>query len=127
MDGATLDDVVSLTECADALSVHKSTISRQVKAGVIPNHGTIEAPRVSIAEARAARAAQLDQAKQRGPQSPLFAGAPETTPAPPDEDLARAAEEAVAESEGRAPSQRGPTFAEARTSHEGFKALGAKL
>lgn len=58
-------DIVGVTEAARAIGVHKSTISRQIAAGKIPNRGTASAPKVSITEARQARADNIDPAQQR--------------------------------------------------------------
>lgn len=54
---------VTLSEASKALGVHKSTISRQVAKGIIPNRGTHERPMVDIDEARAARSGNIDTAK----------------------------------------------------------------
>jgi hypothetical protein len=61
-------DVVGIREAATALEVAASTISRQVKNGIIPNRGSAFAPKVSISEARTARAERLDPAQRRPPQ-----------------------------------------------------------
>lgn len=58
-------DIVGIREAARALKVAPSTISRQVDRGVIPNRGSAIAPKVSIEEARRARAANVDPAQQR--------------------------------------------------------------
>ena len=55
---------VTLTEAAPQLGVHKSTLSRQVAAGLLTNRGTARRPMVDVDEARAQRAALLDPAKQ---------------------------------------------------------------
>jgi hypothetical protein len=44
--------------------VHKSTLSRQVRKGLISNLGTAARPMVDVEQARAERAAALDPAKQ---------------------------------------------------------------
>lgn len=73
-DGAP-NDVVGIREAAKALGVNASTISRQVAKGVIPNRGASGAPKVSIDEARRARATNLDPSQQRAPEpSPSTSG-----------------------------------------------------
>lgn len=76
---------VGVSEAARRLGVHKSTVSRQVREGKIPNRGTRELPLVDVEEARRARAANLDHAKRRGGRSPLYAagGASALGPAGP--------------------------------------------
>lgn len=69
---AMSQQIVTLSEGARLLGVHKSTISRQVAAGIIPNRGEPGAPMIDVAEARAAREQELDRSKQRGAQAPLF-------------------------------------------------------
>jgi hypothetical protein len=105
-------DLVNITECARLLGVNKSTISRQVNSGVIPNHGSGTSPMVSVIEARSARERGLDRSKQRGAGAPLFA-----SPAPP-------APEADAETiKPKEPL----TYQVARTAREGFDARLAQL
>lgn len=62
---ALRDEPIGIRAAAAALDVNASTISRQVKAGVIPNRGTEKHPKVFLREARAARAGNLDPAQQR--------------------------------------------------------------
>lgn len=54
-------DIVGIREAARELGKSPSTISRQVRNGLIPNRGTDTEPKVSIAEARSARSAGLVQ------------------------------------------------------------------
>lgn len=96
----TLDkpaDLAGIREAAPHLGVSASTISRQVAAGIITNHGTTLRPLVSIEGAKAERAAYLDPAQQRE-----------------REPKARAAAEPTA-------------FNSARTTHEATKAQLAQL
>lgn len=67
METEVLTDIVGIREAAGQLGVAASTISRQVRAGIIPNRGTGEAPKVSVSEARAARAKNTDPAQRRRP------------------------------------------------------------
>lgn len=66
--------LVGVSEAARQLGVHKSTISRQVDKGLIPNRGTPDRPLVNVDEARRARGENLDTSKQRGAGSALFGG-----------------------------------------------------
>ncbi len=75
---------------ARGVRVDASTISRQVAAGIIPNRGSAERPRVDVEEAIAARAANLDPAKRRGPGAPLFGRAADALAADPDSGFAAA-------------------------------------
>jgi len=63
--------LVGVREAARQLGVNPSTISRQVAKGIIPNRGTPRQPMVDLAEARQARATNLDLSKQRGSDSAL--------------------------------------------------------
>jgi hypothetical protein len=65
MENAEFSDIVGIREAADILGVSASTISRQVKAGIIPNRGADGAPKVSVREAREARAKNTDPAQRR--------------------------------------------------------------
>jgi len=78
LEKPALRDVVTISAAASALGVNKSTVSRQVKNGTIPNRGTDKRPMVSLKEARAARAGNLDPAQQR---STAPAQASDTSPA----------------------------------------------
>jgi hypothetical protein len=60
-------DVMTLTAAAREIGVAVSTLSRQVKAQKIPNRGTPERPMVSLSEARAARADNLNPLMARTP------------------------------------------------------------
>lgn len=62
-----LSDIVGVREAARQLKVNASTISRQVRAGIIPNRGTDREPKVSVTEAKNARETGLDPAQQRRP------------------------------------------------------------
>lgn len=57
-------ELVGVSEAARQLGVHKSTISRNVTAGIIPNHGSDDEPLVNVEEAREARDRELDPTKQ---------------------------------------------------------------
>ena len=70
-----LNDLAGVRAVARELSVAPSTISRQLAAGILTNHGTDDHPLISISEARVARAGSLDPGQQRGPMSPLNAAA----------------------------------------------------
>lgn len=59
MEAAESADVMGIRAAARALNKSASTISRQVAAGIIPNRGTTAEPKVSLAEAKAARAVNL--------------------------------------------------------------------
>lgn len=47
--------LVKMSEAARQLGVHRSTIGRQVAAGIIPNRGTDAEPLVDVEEARQAQ------------------------------------------------------------------------
>ncbi len=57
-------ELVGISEAARRLGVHKSTISRQVAAGIITNRGTGQRPLVNVDQARGERAAYLDEGMQ---------------------------------------------------------------
>jgi hypothetical protein len=78
-------NLVGVSEAARQIGVHKSTISRQVRDGIIPNHGTEMAPLVDVEEAKRARDRGLDRSKQRGPDAPLFGASSAIAPAAEDE------------------------------------------
>jgi|SRR5262245_30824789 len=61
-------DVVGIREAARALNLSPSTLSRQVSDGKIPNRGTADAPKVSLAEVQKAREDNLDASQQRASQ-----------------------------------------------------------
>lgn len=78
---------VSLREAARQLGVTHPTISRQIRGGIIPNHGTLQRPLVNVEEARQAREATLlpekrDNWKAREPVRPIEAA---SAPAEPSE------------------------------------------
>ena len=109
---------MGVREAARELGVNPSTVSRQLRAGIIPNRGSERAPKVLLSEARAARERNLDQSKQRGPESPLFASAGSV--APP--------EDSVDEPEAPAStSRREIDYSRARTVREGYLAKSAQL
>lgn len=98
-------ELVGVNEAARRLGIDPSQVSRQIKAGIIPNRGTADRPLVDVEEARQARAVGLDRSKQRGPGAPLFAapspaaGADASSSAQRDNETyqaARARREAVA-------------------------------
>lgn len=61
-------ELVGISEAARALGRNKSTISRQVASGIIPNHAEPgKPPRINIDEARAAIAANVDRSKSSTP------------------------------------------------------------
>ncbi len=89
MDTAT--SPVSLREAAKALGVAHTTLSRQVRAGKIPNRGTDSRPLVDVEEARAARASNIDPAMQRSPApAPAATGLARIKERQAELDLARA-------------------------------------
>jgi hypothetical protein len=99
--------LVGVSEAARQLGVHKSTISRQVAAGIIPNHGTDAQPLVDVEEAKRARAEGLDRSKQRGQDAPLF----RERRSPDDDDAGEAS----------------PGYQAARTEREQINARRARL
>ena len=66
------EPLLGVREAARELGVNPSTVSRQLRAGILPNRGSERAPKVCLSEARAARERNLDQSKRRGPEAPLF-------------------------------------------------------
>lgn len=110
---------VTISEAARQLNVHKSTISRQVRDGIIPNRGTDSAPMVDVDEAKLARASGLDRSKQRGPDSPLF-NASSTIGAPVDDDDAAPPAAARGQTGGL-------DYQKARTAREGYQARLAQI
>jgi hypothetical protein len=93
------EELVGVREAARQLGVDPSTISRNVAAGIIPNHGTNEAPRINVEEARRCREAFLDPNK-RGSHAGRLAGEDEA--AAELEEPAGDAEEASTEPDPRA-------------------------
>jgi hypothetical protein len=61
----TPTDLVGIRECGKEIGVSPSTISRQLTRALFKNWGTADAPKVSLAEVRQARANKLDPAQQR--------------------------------------------------------------
>lgn len=112
--------LVGIRECARILEkrgvqLNASTITRQVQAGIIPNHGTADGkPLVDPDEVIAARARNVDPSKQRGPDSPLFGA--------PADDGSEVEETAAAPS-----GKREVSFSAARTASEAYKARMAQL
>lgn len=115
-------ELVGIRECARqmaarGLSIHPSTVSRQVTAGIIPNHGTPDAPLVNVDEAITARYANLDLTKRR-----RFTIVPPASPEPQipagELPLQRAAPEAA---------NGGKTFNDARTERQIIEARLAQL
>src|SRR5690349_20190328 len=57
--------LVGVREAARALGLNASTVSKQVRKGIIPNHGTDTAPLINVAEAKVKRAERLNPLKAR--------------------------------------------------------------
>lgn len=92
-------ELVGVNEAGRRLGIDPGQISRQIKAGIIPNRGGADRPLVNVDEARQARAVGLDRSKQRGPGAPLFAAPVGPSSAQADNETyqsARARREAVA-------------------------------
>lgn len=85
-----------MSEAARQLGVHKSTVSRQVANGIIPNHGTDDKPLIDVEEARRARELGLDFSKQRAP-APAAAPAPREDLGPTYQGARGRREQALAE------------------------------
>ena len=117
------ESLVGIRECARELGVNASTVSRQVRAGIIPNRGTKDAPLVLVSEARGARRRNLDQSKQRGPGAPLFAPADQEGDSTADVQ-SEAEDEPRAHGEGK---RSGLDFNKARTAREGYQARLAQI
>ena len=101
--------LLTVAQYARHAGIHRSTVSRQVRAGVIPNHAPAgKRPLIDAAEADAARAAGLDHGKRRVRAK---AGAKAASARPADGDLPLAA----------------PTFSDARTQREQAQAGLAEL
>jgi hypothetical protein len=114
--------LVGVSEAARQIGVHKSTISRQLAAGIITNRGSKEKPLVDVEEARRARDRGLDRSKQRGPDSPLFGNSSAIAPA----------DEAEPDVDGHgAPMPAKPSggldYQKARTAREGYQARLAQI
>lgn len=103
------DKLLTVAQYARHAGIHRSTVSRQVAAGVIPNNAAPgKRPMIDAAEADAARAAGLDHGKRRIRRQ---AGAKSASASPNDGDLALAP----------------PTFSDARTQREQAQAGLAEL
>lgn len=66
-------DLMGVRECAKAVGVNASTISRQLANGLFQDWGSPGAPKISLAEVKSVRAKGLDPAQQR--QAPTRRGA----------------------------------------------------
>ncbi len=89
------------------LGLNKSTVSRQVSKGLIPNHGTAWAPLIDVGEARAVRDRDLDKSKRHDPpeDAPGDLLADDAAPSLTEQRRRRAAAEAeMAELGGCSPS-----------------------
>jgi hypothetical protein len=113
---ANTEPFVGVRAAARALEVNPSTISRQLKDGILRNHGTAAEPKLLVSEVRADRERHLDRSKQRGPDAPLFnrSGAIEPEAAEP-------------EAEGEGAPAGGVDYQKARTAREGFQARIAQI
>ncbi len=128
-DPAHPADIMGVRALARALKLNPSTVSRQIKKGIIPNRGTDTEPKASLAEARHARGDQLDLAMQRGPDAALDQTQGGADAAAPDgvDDVAPAAAADGIDSVG-APSPGKPSdptrlkFVTARTASAGWDA-----
>lgn len=89
-------ELVGVSEAARLIGVNKSTLSRQVKKGIIPNRGTEKRPLVNVAEVIEARRNNVDTSKSATPGLGLRA---ETVVAVESADIASAA--APAETQSR--------------------------
>lgn len=107
---------VGVREAARQLGVNASTVSRQVAAGIIPNHGTVAAPLIDVDEARRSRDDNLDRSRLRGAGTPL--GLPF--------DVAAAGIDGDAATDG-VPDADKISFQRVRTEREGFAAKRAQL
>ena len=116
------EPLLGVREAARELGVNPSTVSRQIRAGILPNRGSERAPKVLLSEARAARERNIDQSKQRGPEAPLFATA--TPESDPSADLQPGADDEPAPRAGRSG---GLDFNKARTAREGYQARLAQI
>ncbi len=114
MDGSGTEPLISVRECGRQLDLAHTTIGRQIKAGIIPNHGTESRPLVRLSEVKAARANGLDQSKMRGPNAPLSRPLDDGA----DEETAAGAADV------RAPKL---DFNRARTASEGYSAALKQL
>lgn len=116
-------DLVGVRAAARELGVNPSTISRQIKAGIIPNHGTDAAPAVNVAEARAARASHLDPSK-RGNSAGVLLGDRGAAGDDLEGDFGGGENSA---SEPRSPGDGGASYRSTKTAREGYLAMLAKL
>jgi hypothetical protein len=116
-------ELVGVRECARQIGLNPSTISRQVAAGIIPNHGSEDAPRVSVAEARAARQENLDLTRRRIPRARLRDDAAADKDAAAGQDAAEdAADDDLPDAPAAGETRRGPSFSATRTAREGYQA-----
>jgi len=113
-------EAISLRAAAKALGVKASTISRQVRAGIIPNRGKPHDPKVWLDEARLAREGGLDLSKQRGPEAALFARPPSIEEQ--DEEVETLERLAAAPGAERKPTADKLNYQTARTAREGYSA-----
>jgi len=109
-------DLVGVRAAARELGLNASTISRNVKDGIIPNHGTEAEPLIDVDEARAARDFHLDPSK-RGNAAGLMLGEG-------DEDAGGSGE--IGGGETVSPGA-DPKLRQARTAREGYEAMMARL
>jgi hypothetical protein len=116
-----VDQLVGVREAARQVGVSASTISRQIKAGIIPNRGSAEQPRVDLGEVRAARAQNLDPSKVGNAAGMLLGEASAAEPLEEDDEDLEAEEPRAAGGAGEA------SYRAARTAREGFQAALAKL
>ncbi|MGE0717193.1 MAG: hypothetical protein AB7P02_17245 [Alphaproteobacteria bacterium] len=112
--------LVTVTEYAAMVGVDKSTISRQVARGIIPNRGVPGKPLIDPVEADAARLGGLDPS--RGPGA--LAGQAIATAAAP---VAVAEGAPAADTPPPAPNLRGTGYQVARTAREAMNAKLAEL
>lgn len=122
-----MSTLMTLTDAARELGVHKSTISRQVAAGQIPNRGTARAPMVDVDEARRARDESLDPSKQRGPDAPLFAPERGEGGEDLDDDAGADSLPGPAPARGGARSTGELNYLRVRTAREAYAAKQAQL
>lgn len=69
-------ELVGISEAARLIGVNKSTLSRQVKKGIVPNRGTAARPLVNVTEAIEARKNNVDTSKSATPGLGLRAEMP---------------------------------------------------
>lgn len=127
------EELVGVTEAARRLAalglrIDKSTLSRQISKGLIPNHGTGRRPLVRVGEVQRSRLANIDPSMQRGEHSTLHGDAPPAAEPDPAPD---AADEPALDFEADPPRQHGDpdrlSFNTARTAREAYQAKNAQL